>query len=163
MTVSPASCLKCGHQFAPGAPEPSWCPDCGKLCSAYDVPDEPPEPDEIPETPQEQRGLKVWFWVLFLGGPIGAGLAFLFAGQVNSIMPGALQSFAPTGSEPLIALLAGASGAGFCLARMWYPRRSLGAQLVLAAAMGVALMIAYLGLAVVICAIIYIFVHKIKR
>src|SRR6266496_462882 len=103
MTASPTSCLKCGHQFPLGAPEPSWCPDCGKLCSAYDVPDEPPEPDEIPETPQEQRGLKVWFWVLFLGGPIGAGLGFLFGGQAPLLMPGALQSFAPNGSEPLLA------------------------------------------------------------
>ncbi len=163
MTASPTSCLKCGHQFPLGAPEPSWCPDCGKLCSAYDVPDEPPEPDEIPETPQEQRGLKVWFWVLFLGGPIGAGLGFLFGGQAPLLMPGALQSFAPNGSEPLLALFAGAGGAGFCLARMWYPRRSLGAQVVFGAAMGGALFFAYLVLAAVVCAIIYIFVNKLKR
>lgn len=163
MTASPTSCLKCGFQFAPGAPEPSWCPDCGKLCSAFDVPDEPPEPDEIPETPQEQRGLKVWFWVLFLGGPVAAGLALLFGGQISSLLPAALRPFALIGMEPLIALFAGAGGAGFCLARMWHPRRSLRAQLVFGAAMGGMLFFAYLVLAAVLCAIIYIFVHKIKK
>jgi hypothetical protein len=133
------------------------------LCSAYDVPDEPPEPDEIPETPQEQRGLKMWFWMSLLGGPVVAGLAFIFGGQISSLLPAALQPFTPAGMEPLLALVAGAGGAGFCLARMWYPRRSLGAQSVLAAAMAVALIFAYLVLAVLFCAIIYIFVHKIKR
>ena len=163
MIASPTSCLNCGHRFPPGAPEPSWCPDCGKSCSAYDVPDEPPEPDEIPETPQEQRGLKVWFWVLFLGGPIGAGLALGFAGQIASLLPAALQPFAPTGTEPLLALFAGAGGAGFCLARMRYPRRSLGAQVVFGAAMAGLLFFAYLVLAAVVCAIVYIFVNKLKR
>jgi hypothetical protein len=127
------------------------------------VPDEPPEPDEIPETPQEQRGLKVWFWVLFLGGPVAAGLALLFGGQISSLLPAALRPFALTGMEPLIALFAGAGGAGFCLARMWHPRRSLRAQLVFGAAMGGMLFFAYLVLAAVVCAIIYIFVHKLKK
>jgi hypothetical protein len=156
-------CLKCGHRFAPGAPEPSWCPGCGELCSAYDVPDEPPEPDEIPETPQDQRRLTVWFWVLFVGGPVGAGLAFLFGSQLPSLLPAALQPLALAGMEPLLALLAGAGGAGFCLARMRCPRRSLGAQLVFGAAMGGALLFAYLGLAAVISAFVYIIVYKIGK
>ena len=133
------------------------------MCSAYDVPDEPPGPDEIPETPQEQRRLKVWFWVLFLGGPVAAGLAVLFAGQIPSLLPGALQPFALTGMEPLLALLAGAGGAGFCVARLRYPRRSLGAQLVFGAALGAALLFAYLGFAAVVCAMFYLFVHKIRK
>ena len=160
MTASPTHCLKCGHRLTPGAPEPSWCPNCGELCSAFDVPDEPPDPDEIPETPQEQRRLRVWFCVLFLAGPVAAGLAFILSGRISSLLPRTLQPLSLGGLEPLVALFAGASGAGFCLARMWYPRRSLGAQVVLGAAMGGALMLAYLGLAVVVCAIIYIFVHK---
>lgn len=153
MTASPTSCLKCGHQFPPGTPEPSWCPGCGRLCSAYDVPEEPPDPDEIPETPQEQRRSWVWFWVFFLGGPIGAGVAFMLAGKIPSLVPAALVPFTLTGAEPMFALLAGAGGAGFCVARRWYPRRSLGVQLVLAVAMGAAMLIAYLGLAVVLFAI----------
>lgn len=161
MTDSPTNCLKCGHQFPPGAPEPCWCPDCGKLCSAYDVPDEPPGPDEIPETPQDKRRLRVWFWVMFLGGPLGAGLGALLAGKTAFWMPAALKPFAPTGAEPLLALFAGAGGAGFCLARMWYPRRALGAQLVLAFALGSALFLVYFIVGVVIAAVIHILVYKI--
>jgi len=163
VTASPTQCLKCGHQFAPGAPEPSWCPDCGRLCSAYDVPDEPPGPDEIPETPQDKRRLWVWFWVMFLGGPVAAGVAALLAGKIAFWMPGALKPVAPTGAEPLLALFAGAGGAGFCLARMWYPRRSLRAQIVLAFALGCAVFLAYALVGVVIAAIIHILVDKILR
>src|SRR5262245_41247197 len=153
MTASPTQCVKCGHQFPPHAPEPSWCPGCGRLCSAFDSQDEPaePEPEEIPETPQEQHRLRVWFWVFFLGGPVVAGLAFFFGGNVPSLLPAALRppAFAlPPGlEEPLLALFAGAGGAGFCVARTWYPRRSLGAQLLLGAALGPALIFAYVGIA----------------
>lgn len=159
-SASPTRCLKCGQLLSPGAPEPSWCPNCGALCSAFDVPDDPPDPDEIPETPQEQRRLRVWFVVLFLAGPVAAGFAFILSGRISSLLPGTLQPLSLGGLEPLLALFAGAGGAGFCLARMWYPRRSLGAQLVFGVGMGAALMFAYLGLAAVLLAFIHIFFHK---
>lgn len=75
MTTSPTHCLKCGHQFPAGAPEPSWCPDCGRLCSACEVPDEPP-PVPNPDKPQRRWARAWWvFFALLLAPPVLMTLA----------------------------------------------------------------------------------------
>lgn len=71
MNPAPEICVECGHRFPPGAPEPSWCPACGRLCSALD---EPEEPAEVAEE-FSVRVVGRIFWIIFLGMPIAAGAA----------------------------------------------------------------------------------------
>ena len=73
MNPSPEICVECGHRFSPGAPEPSWCPDCGRLCSASDEPEERTEEIEEFGTPVLGR----IFWIIFLGTTVVAVVAML--------------------------------------------------------------------------------------
>ena len=54
--VGPRICRKCGHTFPPGAPEPSWCPQCGALCSVHDeaAAPKPLAEDETPELREDK-------------------------------------------------------------------------------------------------------------
>lgn len=155
MNLSPDICPKCGHKFSPAAPEPSWCPGCGKLCSAYEQSDDPEPlgPDELPETPKERARWRVWFWVLFLLGPALAILSVSMSRMLLNQWLGWLGPFARPALAPLFVLFASAGGAGFCLAKLWRPRRPIGGQLAFAFAMGIVLMMVYAGIAFAGCVI----------
>lgn len=133
------------------------------MCSAFDVPEEPPGPDEIPETPQDKRRLRIWFWILFLSGPLVAVLASVFRNQSVAVLPAWLQPFPATGMEGWLALPVCALGGGFCIARLIYPRRRLGEQFVVAFALGLALMVAYAALAVVAVGFVHLLVYKVIK
>jgi hypothetical protein len=64
-------CVECEHRFPPGAPEPSWCPCCGRLCSASDEAEEPADVIE----PFGARAFGRIFWIIFLGAPVVAVVA----------------------------------------------------------------------------------------
>jgi len=71
MNRSPEICVECEHRFPPGAPEPSWCPCCGRLCSASDEAKEPADAIE----PFGTRAFGRIFWIVFLGAPAVALVA----------------------------------------------------------------------------------------
>ena len=101
--------------------------------------------------------------MLFLAGPVVAGLAGVFRKQGISMLPGWLQPFVAAGMEGWLALAAGALGGGFCLAKMLYPRRRIDEQIVVAFAMGLALMMAYAALAVVAMGFFHLLVYKVLK
>jgi hypothetical protein len=127
--LGPATCLKCGHLFPPGTPEPCRCPDCHTLCSILDAPPKPPPmPEECPLTEAERARWRVWFWVLLLLGPAVALMAFPLGRAMDQALPSAWRPFFRTGG-PLMALglpVVAALGAAFCLARSQIAQRTTG-------------------------------------
>jgi hypothetical protein len=116
MSRSPEMCVECRHLFPSGAPEPSWCPACGRLCSALD---EPEEPAEI----AEEFGVRVVgriFWIIFFGVPLAAGAAAIV--PRNWTLGVAAKLGLPVlinpATLPITVLCGGAVCAGWVLARM---------------------------------------------
>ncbi len=116
MNRSPEICVQCRHRFPPGAPEPSWCPECGRLCSASDEPDERPEFTEEFGVPALGR----IFWTIFLGAPVVAAVAavtppsWTFDVMAQLGMPAII---GPAGL-PMAAFCGGAACSGWVLGRI---------------------------------------------
>lgn len=147
----PTLCLKCGYHFVPGAPEPCWCPDCGRLCSAYDldyeeVPDD--EPEECRETQAHVRGWWLWLWIMLVAGPVGALLIGLASKKIVKSVPPWLKEiaeFSTGGAGMACAIFFGAVGATYCLARLRRGQHR-GESIVVVALTGFFLFLGYLVL-----------------
>ena len=127
MTSSPQICAGCCHVFPPQTPEPTWCPDCGRLCSANDPPyEEPPPPDEYPMTEEERRRWRQWYWLFLLVSPPMAMLAVPMSRTLRAWVPTAWQPLVSFGAPIMVFLLpvVGASGAAFCVAKSQRPGRT---------------------------------------
>ena len=113
MNLSPEICVQCGYRFPPGAPEPSWCPGCGQLCSASDEPEESPGVIEAFGT----RAFGRIFWIIFLGAPVVAAVAAIVPQSwMNAVAAklGLPMIIRPAGL-PMTALCAGAACSGWVL------------------------------------------------
>jgi len=116
MSLSPEICVECGHRFLPGAPEPSWCPACGRLCSALD---EAEEPAEV----VEEFGVRVVgriFWIIFLGVPFAAGAVAIVPQSwiIGVAAKVGLPLLISPATLPITVLCGGAVCAGWVLGRM---------------------------------------------
>ena len=113
MNLSPEVCVQCEHRFPPGAPEPSWCPGCGRLCSASD---EPEALSEIIE-PFSGRAFGRIFWIIFLGAPVVAvAAAIVPQNWVHEIAANlGLPMIISHAGLPMVALCAGAACSGWVL------------------------------------------------
>lgn len=164
MNPSPQVCPGCCHVFPPGAPEPSWCPNCGRLCSAFDEPPppeappvQPAEPEECAVTPGERMRWRVWFWVLLLLGPALVLLGFPLAQAANRLLPTGLKSLLnATGPLMLLALpLICAAGSCFCLAKSQAVRRTAGELATFITLGTIGLLIAQVIMLALGCAVVF--------
>jgi len=126
MNPSPQICPACCHVFPPGSPEPSWCPDCGRLCSITDPPYvAPPPPDEYPQTDRERRRWFLWFWALLILGPAMVMLAQPLARALLGLLPTPVPLL--TFGVPFLSFclpVVAAVGSAFCLGKAQSNRRS---------------------------------------
>lgn len=135
----PSLCLKCGHLFPPGTPEPCRCPECHTLCSILDAPPKPPPiPEECPVTDAERRRWRLWFGVLLLLGPILGFVALPLGRWLGGWLPAPWGSvFAASGPIMVLGLpIVSALGAAFCLARSQIAQRTPGELVVFVLMMG---------------------------
>lgn len=116
MNLSPEICVECEHRFPPGSPEPSWCPGCGRLCSASD---EPEERAEVIEQFSARASGRI-FWIIFLGTPVVAVIAAIVP---QSWMSGVaaqigLPMIIRPAVLPMVALCGGTACSGWVLGRI---------------------------------------------
>jgi hypothetical protein len=157
MTPSLTRCSKCGREFPPGTPEPSWCPDCGRLCTGYAERKEIelPLPEEMPVTPEERAHWWMWFWVFFLLGPLFAIASWLIMPGILSTLPPSLRPYREINSHGFVPLCLGAAGAGYCLANLCFKRRRFADILPFSFVFGIVVMAAYWGIVALALALVF--------
>ena len=151
MSVSPTICPECGHRFPPGAPDPSCCPDCRRVCSGYGESEEIklPIPEEMPVTSEERARWKRGFWVFLFIGPVLALVFMFFRQDIVSSVPPSLRGFVQISSQPILSLGLSAAGAGLCLANARFARRRLADKLAYSFLFGIDVLAAYAGIILV--------------
>jgi hypothetical protein len=105
--------VECEHRFPPGTPEPSWCPCCGRLCSASDEAEEPADVIE----PFGARAFGRIFWIIFLGAPVVALVAAIVPQSWTKDVAATLKLplLISPDSLPMVALGAGVACSGWVL------------------------------------------------
>ena len=116
MNPSPEICPQCQYRFPTRAPEPSWCPQCGRLCSASDQPEVPAEG----KTEFGAAALGTIFWVLFFGTPVMAGVAAVIPQKWTYSVAAklGLPILISPAALPITALCCGALASGWILGRL---------------------------------------------
>jgi len=154
MNLTLARCPKCQHEISKTDSALANCPHCGEVWPA-----DPSTPfarsDIETQTSSERRRWRLCFWLIFLLTPAATMLLAAQPRWLFSWMPPVMQkllhSAVPTSARWFLFLLAGAWGAGFCLAKLHTKARTPAALLLTSLGLGAALMAVYVAIAFAGC------------